>query len=149
MPENEKDKDPIEALEQRLAEGRQKRTERAKAADEALRRKQLEEELVLLDIEAKEGELDKDIKAIFSPKDGSMVVVKTPKPVVHQRFQEKVLSDKDVTTRDLYDLIHSSLVYPDKKTFEKICDAAPGMLASTANAVQFLAGASREGVAGK
>lgn len=143
-------KDQIGELEEQLAEAREKRVEKSVAGEDARRLKRLQEELELVKIEASEGELDRDIKAIFSPKDGRMVVVRTPKPVVHQRFQEKILSDKkEVTTQDLYELIHSCLVYPSKKDFEAICDAAPGMLTSAANAVEALAGASKEGVAGK
>lgn len=143
------ERDEMAELEAKLAAARDARSVKSKAGDDARKLKQLQEEVRLLDFEATEGELDVDIKALFSPKDGSMIVVRTPKPVVHQRFQEKVLSDKPVTTRDLYDLIHASLVYPSKKDFEKICESAPGMLSSAANAVQELAGASKEGVAGK
>lgn len=139
----------IDEKRQQLAAIEAARREKLQARDEQIESKKLDEQLKLAEIEAKEGLLGRDIEAVFSPKTGDMVVVRTPAPVVFQRFQEKVLGPKAVSTADLYELIYACLVYPDKKTFQAVCDSAPGMLSSTMRAIQSLNGAADEDAAGK
>jgi hypothetical protein len=141
--------DTIEDLEKKLEASRAARVERQRADEGARKLRMLQEEMKLVEFEATEGILGKDIKAIFSPRDGSMVVVRVPKPVIFQRFQQKMLGQKGVTVVDLYDLVHGSLVYPDKATLEKICDATPGMLGLVSTAVVDLAGSSSDDLVGK
>jgi hypothetical protein len=139
----------IDELREQVAAIETARREKLQAQADKVEGKMLEEKIKLADLETKEGILGRDIAAVFSPKSGEMVVVRTPAPVVFQRFQEKVLSPKAVSTADLYELIYACLVYPDKKSFQAICDAAPGMLSSAMNALQSLNGAANEDTAGK
>ncbi len=139
----------IDDMRQQVAAIEAARREKLTARDEAVEMHRLQEQLKLPDLEAKEGLLGRDIEAVYSPKTGDMVVVRTPAPVVFQRFQEKVLGPKAVSTADLYELIYACLVYPDKKSFQAICDSAPGMLSSTMRALQSLNGAADEEMAGK
>ena len=147
MPDETKT-ESLDDLEKRVAQAREARLAKQRAAEEPIARKRLEEELKLTEIEATEGLLDKEIKALFSPHDGSMCVVRKPSPAAWQRFQTKVLAEK-VTVADLYDLIRTSLVYPDKGAFQTMCDLSPGLLSRVANAVSELAGVGAGDVAGK
>lgn len=139
----------IDELREQLAAIEAERVQKTRARDEAIELRTLQEKIKLAEIESKEGLVGKDILAVFSPKTGDMVVVRTPAPVVYQRFQEKVLSGKPMTTADVYELIYACLVYPDKKAFQAVCDTAPGMLSSTMNAISALNGAAVEDTAGK
>jgi len=137
-----------DALRAQVAEIEARRREQLSAAADAVELKILQEKIKLAELEAKEGLVGRDIAAIFSPKTGAMVVVKTPAPVQYQKFQKKAIADK-VDIPDLFELIHSCLVYPSKKEFESICDAAPGMLSSTIEALTTLNGAADSDAAGK
>lgn len=141
--------DTIEDLEKKLEASRAARVERQRADDGARKLRMLQEELKLVEFEATEGILGKDIKALFSPRDGAMVVVRVPKPALFQRFQQKMLGNKGVSIVDLYDLVHGSLVYPGKAELEKICDATPGMLGAVATACVELAGSASDDLVGK
>lgn len=140
--------DTIEDLEKKLEASRAARLERQRADDDARKLRMLQEELHLVDIEATEGILDRDIKAIFSPKDGAMVVVRAPKQAVWSRFQKRVLETKGQlpSDKDIYEFVHATLVYPDKTALEKICESAPAMMASAANAAAELAGTAANGL---
>jgi hypothetical protein len=140
--------DTIEDLEKKLEASRAARVERQKADEQARKIRMLQEETKLVELEATEGVLGRDIKAIFSPKDGSMIVVRTPPQAVLEAFNAKQLG-KGPTVADLYDLIRRSLVYPDRAAMEKIFASAPGMLTSTADAVAALGGSATEDTAGK
>lgn len=136
-------------LEAKLEAARAARTERQRVDAEARRQRMMQEELKLIEIEATEGILDRDIKAVFSPKDGAMVVVRTPKEAVFERFQQKTMTKNGSTMVDIYDLVHASLVYPDKQALQKIIQGAPAMLGHLATAACELAGIRADDLTGK
>jgi len=138
----------LSPLEQRVEQIRAERSRKQKAADEAVRQAMLEGEIKLAEIEANEGVEGRDFKAIFSSVDGAMVVVRKPKPVVHERFIKKQLDNK-ASVQDLDELVRSCLIYPDRPTFQKICDTAPNMLFLVSDAIVGLGGKSQEGLTGK
>lgn len=139
----------LEELRRKVQASEVKRAEKARAADEAREGTELEERLLLVDLESKYGLLGHDIAALFSPKDGRMIVVKTPTAVAFQRFQERILSNKPLTSQHMIELIYPCLVHPEKAGYESIVDAAPGMMAAVANAITTLAGVARENAEGK
>lgn len=140
---------PGEDNTKRLEDIEKKRAEKRAALRRAIDDKMTEEKLKLGELEDEHGLLGQDIEAVFSPKDGRMVVVRTPKPVVWNRFSKAINSSKPLTDEDTTALIYPCLVYPTKPEFEAIVSAAPGMLASTANACAKLAGGAREDAEGK
>jgi hypothetical protein len=141
--------DPLKELRDRVAAAKEKSAARQLAAEEAKQKKHLEEELVLAEIEERESYvLDTDIIAVFSPKDGSMIVVKTPKEAAFQSFQKKMQTDKTEAS-DYWTLVKTALVYPDKTALDAIVQAAPGMLIQAANACIQLAAATKQEAAGK
>lgn len=137
-------------LEQRLADAQQAVAERRRAAEDAIRRRELEERIRLVELEAEHGPLGFDIRAVFSPRSGRMIVVKTPKAAAFQRFQDRSNdSRKPLTTADLWDLVRTCRVYPEQRELSEIIEEAPGLLAVVANAAAELAGALVEGEKGK
>jgi hypothetical protein len=139
----------IAEMREKLAQLEATRAERQREAAEAVELKMLEEKLKLGDIEAKEGLLGRDIAAVFSSKTGEMVVVRTPMPVQVQKMHAKDLSGQPTTVPEVLELVHSCLIYPSKKDFERICDVSPAMLMSAVNAIGSLNGAANEAAAGK
>jgi hypothetical protein len=141
-----KDGDSLKQLRDQLAAAKEKCEAVQKSRDEAVQQKHMEEELVLIQLAEEQGlTVGVDCKAIFSPKDGSMIVIKTPKEAFFQAFSVKLQKDK-VQTADHWDLLKHCLVYPERKDLDPIIEAAPGMLIRAVNACIQLASAIDEEV---
>jgi len=97
----------------------------------------------LIELEAAHGPLGKAIRRVNTSE--GMIVVKKPNHVLFQKYQDKGATD----TEALQKLVRPCLVYPDKASFDRICEEAPASLLKCANAVCALAGIGREEIAGK
>jgi hypothetical protein len=144
-----KEDDTLKKLRDQLASAKERCEASQRERDESIQKKKIEEELVLIQIAEEQSlTVGVDCKAIFSPKDGSMIVVKTPKEAYFQTFSTKLQKDK-VQAADHWDLLKHCLVYPERKALDPIIEAAPGMLIRAVNACIQLASAVEEEVQGK
>lgn len=122
-----------------------------KAELEAQRKAQHEIDIEALDaLEVEHG--DSSVEAInvpFTPGLPTMVIVRAPKQVELKRYRDMVKPRKNGEQGDSVAaaeaLASLCLLYPDRETFAKICDARPGVHAqSGATAIQLAVGKSSE-----
>lgn len=126
----------IRARRAALAEARDKRAQPTPAEQLAIEQRELATDEAL---EAAEIEHGRDsVECVRT--DAGNVIVKRPHLATFRRFQDAGKSD--AKTLDL--LVRPCLVYPDKATFDQLCERLPFMLNLCADAVARLAGVRME-----
>lgn len=134
-------------LRARIEVGRKASADKAAAREAARKRRELEERVRLVDIEAQHGVLGLDIDAVFAP-DGSMVVVKRPAPVTFERFESRV-AKSEIDGKAISEFVVPCLVYPSVPEYEKIVDKYPGVQSACAGLVGRLGSAAITEASGK
>lgn len=117
-------------------------------ADDKRDLRELEERLKLAELEGLHGIAGRDFGYVFSKKTGDMIAVRTPPEVQWQKLQQAILDD-EIATQDLVDLVYSTLLYPSKPDFEKICSNSPGIIGQVTKELTRLAEAGEAKTAKK
>jgi hypothetical protein len=79
----------------------------------------------------------------FSPGLPALIVVRTPKPVEYKRYQDMAAKDSGRKTCDV--LADVCVVYPDRETYAKMREIAPGIHAQAyVKAVRLAEGRNQE-----
>ena len=139
-PADEEKDNELKLLQDQLAAAKEKSDAKKAARDAAIQKKRMQEEVELIKIaDEQELTIGIDCRAIFSPKDGRMIVIKTPKEAAYQQYQYKMQKDK-LQASDSFDLLRTCLVYPTWKELQEIIEAAPGILMRAVNAAAHLSG---------
>ena len=138
-----------EQLQAKIDEAEKRREQKRGVREVAIKRKTLEERGKLTDLEQEYGELGVDIKEVFSPIDGRMVVVKRPKPITFNRFESRYNTKQGPSEAEMTDFLYANLVYPTKAEFETICDSCPAIRSAAIGAAASLAQAGKIDIEGK
>lgn len=139
----------LEAQARAAREGMQAKYD---ASERAIRVMRAREEIKLAELDATLGVRGRDYVPIFDPKTGAMVVVKTPTEVATQAYQAVVLGDSPTGMQVIEastNYVMSSLVYPDKAAFGKLCSQTPGFMDGALGVCSQLAGVDTRDVVGK
>jgi hypothetical protein len=143
-----------EELELKLEAIRAKRAAEKAATDDAISLKMLENEITLDELVTANGELGREIGAVFSPHTGDMVVVRKPSKAAYRASQSHTTAVVAGQGKQSFDqiqvqLVAGCLIHPTKPEFEAIQDKTPAMLGKAYNMCLKLAGASLEDIEGK
>jgi len=142
----------LRELEKLASEARGRMQARADSSQREIKMRKLREEIKLGELDEQLGVRGRDYVPIFDPKTGAMVVLRTPSEVSMQAYQQVALDPSTTGMKQVEaanNLINSSLAYPSKAEFGKLCGTTPGFIDSALTVCSRLSNVETADIMGK